>query len=238
MEFIKQDDEDTWLRDSVEFQDKKPDLSLIKFEVKAESAGAEYETSTEKQEKDMITPSKIGCTLNPDRNKEGESNSRGKKSNRSVWQEAMENAPISDEVANLCRYKCLQCDIKYETKCNLYGHFSRNIYKQHRPKGHLSDCATKIIVHKCRICSTLVLCEKSMILDHLRNVHKIRTLDSYPTLDETKSIEKEETQNKKLTWKERFEMAPVSEKIKNLCIFKCLVCSRKYSLKASLKFHL
>ncbi len=242
MAFIKQEDEDTWLKDNVEIKDHKSDFTLIKDEVKAESVETKMELEkTINQDEDLTgAATKQGTNSNhenydqsvPRLNKKGT-----KRSNRKIWMEIVENAPLSDKLENLCRYKCPVCGRQYETKNGLVRHF---MITKHSvgPRGHLTDCITQVVAHKCSLCSAKILCEKWQILFHLR-CHQIKTLEQYKDITKSNMAKEaeEEEQTQKLTWVEKFEQAPVSEEIGNFCLFKCPKCNKNFGTQASLKNH-
>ncbi len=85
------------------------------------------------------------------------------------WEERLMNAPVSSAVANVCAYQCPKCKSKMIARDSLTMHFKR-LHSDFK-KGKYNDYLIKIVAHQCRICSKKLLCDKRVILGHVKNVH-------------------------------------------------------------------
>ncbi len=98
------------------------------------------------------------------------------------FQKRMTKAKISEnEIGNLCTYICPGCK-------NLYCSLSN--FKTHQKLGSnrcslrdetlpLQICAEKVVTHKCKICSKLLLCDITSIMLYSRFHHEITNVEDY-----------------------------------------------------------
>ncbi len=240
MALTKQEDEDTWLWDSVDIEDQKPDLPSIKVEVKTESFVLEIKDKIQDEAR-VGSSTKLQDDNYEEHNQRGECElrPRGGIRNKPTWKKAMKGAPISDKVANLCQFQCQECGKTYDTRGSLLSHFISS--KLHlRPWGHLSNYITKITVHKCKICSTLMLCEKKVILSHLKR-HNIKTMNQYSDNDVgslLKAHAKKEDQKSKKNIVVNNERSEISKSVGNLCLYKCKKCGNTHECLGGMREHL
>ncbi len=166
------------------------------------------------------------------------------------WENALETAPVSEDVANSCIYECNVCQKIFKTRKSLMYHFEttrhapersttdKNYYKHFFKNNYL----IKIIVHKCKICNQRILCEKDVILKHFKHNHKIKTHKTYLDLAKNTSYrdkiqEMTENGNSRKRPRDFYSFAPVSQEIGNLCIYTCNVCNVTYVTRNGLRFH-
>ncbi len=244
---------DAWLRNSVEMKDEeeyKPDLSSVTNKVKTERdenhLSRKLPTKIKKQGNELAKSATKG---KPAVHSEKSDKSKSQfEVRRQRLKDIVESAPVTEEVGNLCRYGCPKCDKEYETREGLKLHSSLTKHLA-IPKGSVAmwcKYLTKVAVHKCSICLKKVLCEKNQLLSHIK-IHKISTLKNY--LDTTKSnqaryeswsleVVPDETTRNKLLWERTIGNATLSEKVGNLCQFRCIICGKIYYSKASFQYHL
>ncbi len=87
---------------------------------------------------------------------------------------------ISDKMDNLCVFTCTICNTRF---------FSSNTFYSHRSKtGHNKntyDSPTRYITkgcsYKCNICSKLILCDRKLIFNHMKDRHKTKLDLTNPT---------------------------------------------------------
>ncbi len=134
-----------------------------------------------------------------------------------------QDAPISDQFASKCEFKCPGCGKCFNTWQAITKHSrksARTIYFK-----DIEECIVKIVCHVCRICSEKVLCDGDIMKRHLKTSHKIqlgyyiKKFDLFPL--------------KKLP-----ENAYSNHVIGNLCSYKCKDCGANYTQSASLYEHM
>ncbi len=111
--------------------------------------------------------------------KERKQNTKQKKVSdckKPIWKDALEHAPVSNTVASLCRYKCKECGKIYQARFSLGKHL-RQANHAIVGRGCINDYLIKIVSHKCQICFRKVLCDVTTIKEHLRNCHKLKSLN-------------------------------------------------------------
>ncbi len=247
---------DTWLLNSVEMEKDEEIKSLevkteneenvreVKMEIKQEGEEEEYGSDAwlkdsvkmEEEEFKMEISSieKIEFTEN---NVEEEQNV-----------ESSDGIAVTNEVGNMCRYKCQKCDKIYENKASLYGHLK---VKAHYSKSsgnygkRKNSYLVKIVMHECKICLEKIRCEKGLIRSHLKNVHHGKTMEEYrdiPRTDPKRLLKRENMVSRKgmvmRKWKEATKDATFSESIGNLCKYKCKVCNKISESRAAFRGHL
>ncbi len=84
----------------------------------------------------------------------------------------LENAPVSDSVANLCKYQCKKCHDIFSSRYLTYKHFRETKHAESN-KINISNYVISAVAHKCQICSKKLLCDKMCIQFHLRRSHQM-----------------------------------------------------------------
>ncbi len=124
------------------------------------------------------------------------------------WKEAIENAPVSDLVKNLCIYQCPKCNGVFKSARNFYKHLSITKHKAGLC-GKINQFLFKTVAHICGICEKRILCDKRYILQHIKNPHKIGCLQTYCIRTGKKYSNKKSI---------------ITAKIGDKCTFSCLKC--------------
>ncbi len=136
----------------------------------------------------------------------------------------IEEADVSKEVGNLCRYQCPTCKHIYESS----GGFRKHVLHTWHidlSKEPSSSFLIKVVAHRCKICSKKVLCDKITLNSHMSN-HAIKSLKKY--IETTNASRVEEKENtivllhkfcKKNSMK--YEVTGV---VGSLCRYKCDKC--------------
>jgi hypothetical protein len=155
-------------------------------------------------------------------------------SNNFVQQFLKNNALITAELGNFCIFSCPSCAKAFFTfntwnthlkSCSTHGNF-----KSWMGKLLLSGVVTKIVVHKCKICSTLVLCDLYWLREHMRKNHK-KNVFGYGTESKCKMLFRS-----RLVYKIP-ETAPLSEYVQDLCQFACKGCNQTFKSWTNLQAH-
>ncbi len=91
---------------------------------------------------------------------------------------ALESAPESDTVADMCEYQCRKCDKKFTRRSQLYKHFKKTLHADSK-RIYYANYLVKVTAFRCRICSRKILCDKETIARHLKSEHKVGALREY-----------------------------------------------------------
>ncbi len=235
---------DQWLLDNAQVKEEKPKLfskeSLnCKFEVSEEDEIDETQKAdvkcfeTQWQKKKSLKKT----LLNSEIKKEAiELNDTGIIS----WEKAIEEAPVSDEVHDLCKYKCQKCHKTLPPKYKISLHI-RKTQSCFAWRPELNKCLTKVVAHKCKICFDRILCDKLVIFQHLKYKHRFNNLKQYVILTKEEimlhQLKMKREECKKRNKYGNIDSAPVSEAVGNLCTYKCKVCKIKYNSRDSIRHH-
>ncbi len=208
---------DIWLRDSVEVkeEDSKADLGRVKCETE-ESKDALLVATKSKNSKRSFED------LEENADSSDESAAEMSKSAHPL---------ITDEVGDLCRYKCRKCGKDYQSMCSLQHHLKKAQHWQERSSGELSGSRIKTVWHQCRICAKKILCEKCNVQKHLKKCHFINRLAEYQSKQYYE--ESKRSQNGRTS-----KNISVSEAVGNLCRYKCPTCGNIYTRQDHLSRHL
>ncbi len=87
-----------------------------------------------------------------------------------------EGTKSEDRIGNFCRYQCPKCDNMYSRGAAFRTHMSRHSVKESMYKRE--KCIKIIVTHQCKICSKLLLCDKQVIIGHVR-YHGFASLEEY-----------------------------------------------------------
>ncbi len=149
---------------------------------------------------------------------------------------------ISQNIDNLCKYKCRHCDYV----CRLWKKMSQHITTTgHGPSQTPTQFVTEVTFYECQLCDKVMLCDLRIIKDHIRN-HKV-TVTEYKRKHQNNQYENSkylETQYMhKMQWflkdipvfkgksicisKPRsLQSYQTTKDTGNISFFKCPVCSR------------
>ncbi len=81
-------------------------------------------------------------------------------------------ATISGKVFNMCIFQCLKCGISLNAWKALMEHMAKVCF-QKLTMTEVDRYITRAICHVCKVCSDKILCDRTMIIRHLRTKHKM-----------------------------------------------------------------
>ncbi len=142
------------------------------------------------------------------------------------WKEATKDATFSESIGNLCRYKCNVCSKISETRTAFRGHLTRTNHGK-VSELDLSSFLVKTVVHKCKICSKELFCDKCLIMKHVKQ-HKIKSLKEYMEMTGVKYKGTYLEIGRKDVIAQFCQTHAITDNITsnvgNLCIYKCDKC--------------
>ncbi len=94
------------------------------------------------------------------------------------FQEKLECAPVSNEVANQCEYQCPKCHKICKSEGPMRKHFKRTKHV-HFQRGDVKNFLINIVSHQCLVCSKKMLCDNNILSQHVRVHHKFHSLKEY-----------------------------------------------------------
>ncbi len=228
---------DVWLRESFKAEDEEKYEKESKGEDKIESSLGYLETigkrKTNSNEDKAVFRKKSKCLEIGAKKENG----------NTTWRDMFPNATISDKVDDLCQYKCYPCGKTFKKRSSLASHMKKTKHDPARSvkykRVNLDRYLTKVVQHKCRICSKTILCDKGQIKDHI-DYHKIKSLQNYINMTKAEVINHQkvllEKRNKSRVKSIRYDEQ--SELVGNLCVYKCKKCDKTFSNKIVLGQHL
>ena len=134
-------------------------------------------------------------------------------------------------MADLCEFKCLDCDFFTQRPKDLLFHAKRHSRCARLELGYVNKAVTKPVLHECKLCGMSLLCYSDAIRTHVNNHHQdVTTFKEYKTLPEFSGA-KAEVNNKLGTFvpmiikKERdSEGRLICKAFENAATFKCPDC--------------
>ncbi len=90
----------------------------------------------------------------------------------------------ANQIGDLCTFKCPKCSRVFPSSHKFTLHCSKEncALKYERTTFGKYRYIAHVVVHKCKICSKLLLCDRTTIRSHVRSIsHKIKTLEEYAT---------------------------------------------------------
>ncbi len=149
------------------------------------------------------------------------------KGRKCTLEESIKQAPVSQNVDNLCEYQCPKCAKIFLTRRYMYKHFRESSHVTITAKNTSAQYLLKIVAHRCSVCLKKILCNKQEISNHIFNRHKIRSLKQY-----AEEMNIEYNSRKKLSSVEyaQFIKACSSQQnttnqLGNLCKYACSKCN-------------
>jgi hypothetical protein len=124
-------------------------------------------------------------------------------------QAIVDDAPLSENLGSLCKFKCLPCGKMWSTSDTLRIHLRKTSHGMFRP---LSAHLVKAVSYKCGLCKEKFLCDIHIVSSHVKSRHKISYFEYKSKFCQNTDFEK------------KIASAPRSKEIANLCTFKCLLC--------------
>ncbi len=150
----------------------------------------------------------------------------------------LEKAEVIDKVENLCKYQCPKCAAIFKSRTAIYQHF-RSSKHADTSKRIINECLTDIVAHMCRICSKKILCDKTIIKNHLFNCHHLRSVKQYSNsqsqLAMGQDVYKYSLHLDKL--KSMLEEAKVTDKVENRCKYQCPECAEIFRSRTTIHHH-
>ncbi len=140
------------------------------------------------------------------------------------WDKALEKAPVSKRVGNLCEFQCPNCEKIIMSRGGFLKHIK---HTRHAHASSLMNYLIKAVAHKCKICHKLMFCDIYQISSHVR-YHEIYSLKQYTDLteNETESLQQKWKHHRQRIW-ENVETA-TSQTLGNLCQFQCHKCKKEF----------
>ncbi len=137
---------------------------------------------------------------------------------------ALEHAMVSDSVADLCQYRCKNCDATFSSRLLLARHLKKTNHAQVR-YGTLNNYLTNVVAHKCQLCFKRILCDKRTVLSHLIQHHNISTFKEYcdKTNTKYKGRKSQYLMEYNLFGTSSTQNEPTT-RVEDLCQFKCVSC--------------
>ncbi len=152
--------------------------------------------------------------------------------------ELLKKAEISEiKIGNLCLFQCAGCKETYKSSSTFTTHNRNKILCP--LKGQTLQWQTslvKVVAHRCKLCSKLVLCDRLIIMNHVRKTHGIGAIGKYAKQTGSKlqvSVNEQGAENNLVS-----KNAPTIEKAGNFCTFKCNKCGQVSQQWADMKRHL
>ncbi len=234
---------DTWLHDwvnpkqEIKEEHEKPSLQKFKYDTsKDEDVNQlKFENNRKKlvssaKSKRRLTKRKGDQIINAKSKKSRNGNLSQKAIDTNVFalkKKALENAPVSDIIKNLCEFQCPQCKRKYFLKNSLQRHLKNTNHGSMTTRESVMKYMAKIVVHKCHVCSKKILCEIVTVRSHIKRCHGIASIKIYCekyglTYEIRKSnIAKNEV---KQMCQNLIKNQTATFFVGNLCSFKCSKC--------------
>ncbi len=136
-----------------------------------------------------------------------------------------DGAPVSEQATNLCRYKCLKCDMELKSWKYVSLHSGVNSGCDAKfTQWQVAQLITKVVSYTCKICSAKLLCDNYLISRHLKLRHKM-LLTQYAKqfgVDDSRTIADGSYSN---------------NVIGDLCVYQCVDCTKEVKSWDSLKIH-
>ncbi len=153
---------------------------------------------------------------------------------------AMKKAKLFENViGNFCTFRCPGCKNVFYSFTAFSDHWNPKVRKtcqELQDTVEWRTCIEEVVTHKCKICSKLILCDKGIILMHVRGIHYIKSIGEYAkksgcTLEKRyrNDLEKRVNVNSK--------DAKTSVQIGNHCSYACHDCGYTSKCWVSMKKH-
>ncbi len=151
-------------------------------------------------------------------------------------QKLLESGKISlDEIGNLCIFKCPKCKGTF-TSIDWLSKHARKRCKVSVNHDNVRKYVTKVVTHKCKLCSKLVLCDGKLLATHFLSKHRIKSLKEYA--DKTGSTMAVADGCKKQSLEKLTNTAKLSQQVGSMCRFSCDQCNYESKTWAATRKHL
>ncbi len=209
-----------WVNPKNEIKKEEAKSDHSHFESNVDNNGCEEESEEES----------IGLTRS--RNLQVQHSSR-----QQTLKEVLE-APVTDNVATLCKYQCPKCRMIYKGRGPLNHHFRQT--KHENLTINYKNCnkyLVEVVAYKCHACTKIMLCERNIIREYMQSRHKTTISNiiqrgksckeksqeiKYVKMKRTRRANSKQYLDKFYTnLSNNYEM---SDKLGNYCIFNCQKC--------------
>ncbi len=157
---------------------------------------------------------------------------------QSQQQDILKEAGMShDTIGNLCTFRCPLCRTIFYNSNAFQGHHIKSKCPFRSEKQSVLFYIEKVVTHKCKICSKILLCDKTFITRHVSRRHKL-TIEKYAEsekciIEQNSNIHFHMDKNKALLKNDE-----ISKMVGNFCLYACDKCSFVSHCNVSLKRHL
>ncbi len=148
---------------------------------------------------------------------------------------------LSDTAKNLCEFTCRSCSKTFHSSRTFQWHAKR--YHPGVPQ-RLTSCITKGFSYQCKLCQSLLLCDRATITAHIKKQHGKKCVKENIEYNELYESFINATPTASKIWHETSitsSLIPVQEmssKIGNLCVYKCPKCdSNNIKCWQKFKYH-
>ncbi len=151
---------------------------------------------------------------------------------------ALEAGKLSmKKLGNMCEYTCPQCNIISNRFYSfaIHGKMSKKC-PQEVQQNEFYKYATKVVTHQCRICSKLLACDLSMILNHVKN-HGLTSIRHYSEKTGCELVGVRIRVDKE-TMLNLSKGAKSNSNVGNLCKFSCEKCGHSEKSWDHMKIHM
>ncbi len=136
---------------------------------------------------------------------------------KALVKELCQEAPVSEEISNMCDFICFDCNIVFNGWRSIVIHDSR-VHGQKLSRTKVSERISRAFSHKCRICSVKIICDLDFIKTHVMKhgmgaKQYMEDFGNRPKRIYSKDI------------------------IGNLCVYQCNDCNQEFKIPRHLNSH-
>ncbi len=148
----------------------------------------------------------------------------------------LESGKVSfHEIGNLCKFRCPKCKGTFSSLDWLAKH-ARKKCKLSVSNQNVIKYVTKVVSHKCKLCSKLVLCDGKLLATHFLAKHRIKSLKEYA--NKTGSTMAAADGCKKQSFEKLTNTAKLSQQVGSMCRFSCDQCNYESKTWAATRKHM
>ncbi len=151
-----------------------------------------------------------------------------------ISKELLHDTDSTSLLRNLCLFKCISCNYLSTSWSDMACH-ARILHQKEESKIQFQpEYVKQAVYHKCHLCENRILCDKELIMRHLRKQHKIYVFQKYKSLGQNlkKEIKMGVHLSSTKVYEKSYTILPshvdqsmISSKTNNSCIFSCDKCS-------------
>ncbi len=152
-----------------------PDMKLLQSTLTDEDFAMNTEDNFDFEMEDLLT--EVGISVSDAETARGEK--KPVKGLNQMPHNKRKELQMSSKVSNMCEYRCSANDCEFST--NDWGSLCRHFMMIHKEKimKRRRSFISRRVLHRCRICSSLIDCDMSVIKSHLATKHPGLRLSSY-----------------------------------------------------------